>query len=243
MKNTFKCVIIDDEQHAVDLLTDYISELPSLTISKTFNNPILALDSIRKDDDIDIIWLDIDMPGLSGLELAKSLRSKTKKLVFTTAHTQYAVDAFEVRADHYLLKPIKLSKFLALVNEITESLYAITALPAKFFYIKGDEKGKLNRISMEEIVSIEGLKNYIVIYTKEEKFTTYLTMIEVENALEEDGRFMRIHKSFIINTDEIDRITGNTVYLSNQMEITLGASYKDKFNEYLNENTLKSGRR
>lgn len=243
MNTILKCVIIDDEQHAIELLTDYISELPSLSIYKTFNNPILALDTIRKEDDIDIIWLDIDMPGLSGLELAKSLRHKTKKLVFTTAHTQYAVDAFEVRADNYLLKPIKLSKFLAVVNELTESFETIQVNPSKFFYIKGDEKGKFIRVALEDIILVEGLKNYIVIYTKEDKFTTYLTMIEVENALVEDGRFMRIHKSFIINIDEIQKITGNTVHMSNEVEITLGISYKDKFSEYLNENTLKSGRR
>ncbi len=243
MKSSLKCVIIDDEQHAIDLLTDYIAELPSLSLYKTFTNPILALDSITSEDEIDLIWLDIDMPGISGLDLAKSVRSKTRKLIFTTAHTQYAVEAFEVRADHYLLKPIKLSKFVALVAEMTDALMESQLPASRFFYVKGDEKGKLVRIVMNEIVVVEGLKNYVVIYTGEEKLTTYLTMLEVEQVLLEDRRFMRINKSYIINIDEIKKIAGNTVYMSNNIEITLGMIYKEKFYEYLNENTLKSGRR
>jgi len=243
MNKPYRCVIIDDEQHAIDLLTDYISELPSLSIFKSFTNPILALDEIRVEDDIDIVFMDIDMPGISGLELAKTLRYKTKKLVFTTAHTQYAVEAFDVRADSYLLKPIKISKFAVLVNELTESMHIGVASKANFFYIKGDEKGKHIRVNMDDIVMVEGMKNYVVIYTGDEKFTTYLTMIEAENALMNDGRFMRIHKSFIINTDEILKVSGNNVYLSNDTEIVLGVSYKERFNDYLNENTLKTGRR
>lgn len=243
MKNILKCVIIDDEQHAIDLLTDYISELPSLLLFKTFTNPILALDDIKFEDEIDIIFLDIDMPGLSGLELAKSLRNKTRKLIFTTAHTQYAVEAFEVRADNYLLKPIKLSKFVSLVVEITESMLVQDTAKSNFFFIKGDEKGKLIRLDMDAIIMVEGLKNYIVIYTKEERFTTYLTMLEAESALLSDGKFMRIHKSFIVNVEEIKKVSGNTVHLTNDIDIMLGVSYKDKFLEYLNDNTLKTGRR
>ncbi|MCX2485904.1 LytR/AlgR family response regulator transcription factor [Pedobacter sp. MR2016-24] len=243
MKNILKCVIIDDEQHAVDLLTDYISELPSLSLYKTYINPILALDDIKAEDDIDIIWLDIDMPGISGLELAKSLRHKTKKLIFTTAHTQYAVEAFEVKADNYLLKPIKLSRFVSLVSELTETLSQPEVVKSNFFFIKGDEKGKLIRLDMDSIIMIEGLKNYIVIYTKTERFTTYLTMLEAETALLNDGKFMRIHKSFIVNSDEIKKVNGSTVYLTNDIEIMLGTSYKERFYDYLNENTIKTGRR
>lgn len=243
MKNILKCVIIDDEQHAIDLLKDYISELPSLSLYKTYNNPILALDDIKAEDDIDIIWLDIDMPGISGLELAKSLRHKTKKLIFTTAHTQYAVEAFEVKADNYLLKPIKLSRFVSLVSELTETLAQPEVVKSNFFFIKGDEKGKLIRLDMDSIIMIEGLKNYIVIYTKTERFTTYLTMLEAEMALLNDGKFMRIHKSFIVNSEEIKKVNGSTVYLTNDIEIVLGTSYKERFYDYLNDNTIKTGRR
>ena len=243
MKNILKCVIIDDEEHAIELLKDYISELPSLSLYKTYNNPILALDDIKADDDIDIIWLDIDMPGISGLELAKSLRHKTKKLIFTTAHTQYAVEAFEVKADNYLLKPIKLSRFVSLVSELTETLAQPEVVKSNFFFIKGDEKGKLIRLDMDSIIMIEGLKNYIVIYTKTERFTTYLTMLEAEMALLNDGKFMRIHKSFIVNSEEIKKVNGSTVYLTNDIEIVLGTSYKERFYDYLNDNTIKTGRR
>jgi len=249
MKNILKCVIIDDEQHAIDLLTDYVAELPSLSLYKTFRSPLLALDNISAEDDIDIVFLDINMPGISGIELARSLRNKTKKLIFITAHSQYALDAFDVRADHYLLKPIRLNKFADMVAEIASSLVvskpaaaAETALPADFFFIKGDEKSKI-RINIGDIVLVEGLKNYITIYTKNEKFTTYLTMTEVEQALEADGRFMRVHKSFIIKMEEIRKITGNTIYLNNEKEIILGGSYKDMFNAYLSEYSLKTGRR
>jgi len=250
MKNILKCVIIDDEQHAIDLLTDYIAELPSLSLFKTFRNPLLALDGITPEDQIDIILLDINMPGISGLELAKSLRNKAKKLVFTTAHAQYALDAFDVRADHYLLKPIRLSKFVSLMADIADDL-AIAVKhktdtdtgKTSFFFIKGDEKSKFIRIDTDDIVLVEGLKNYIIIYTKEEKFTTYLTMTEVEKALEADGQFMRVHKSFIVKVEEIRKVLGNTILLKNEKQIMLGVSYKERFNAYLKENTLKTGRK
>jgi DNA-binding LytR/AlgR family response regulator len=250
MKNILKCVIIDDEQHAIDLLTDYISELPSLSLFKTFRNPILALDEIAREDDIDITFLDINMPGMSGLELAKSLRNKSKKLVFTTAHAQYALDAFEVRADYYLLKPIRLNKFVSLISEIVDTLSVSIKsgdVPVNdktnFFFIRGDEKGKLIRINTEDIIMVEGLKNYIIIYTKNERFTIYLTMTEVEKALEADGRFMRVHKSFIIKMDEIRKILGNTIFLKNEREVILGISYKERFNAYLKDNTLTTWRK
>ncbi|SEA40744.1 LytR/AlgR family response regulator transcription factor [Pedobacter hartonius] len=248
MKNILKCVIVDDEQHAIDLLTDYIAELPSLSLLKTFRNPFLALDGITPEDEIDIIFLDINMPGISGLELAKSLRNKSKKLVFTTAHAQYALDAFEVRADHYLLKPIRISKFVGLMAEIVDDLasavkHTAAADKTSFFFIKGDEKSKFIRIDTNDIVLVEGLKNYIIIYTKQEKFTTYLTMTEVEKALEADGQFMRVHKSFIVKVEEIRKVLGNTILLKNERQIILGVSYKERFNAYLKENTLRTGRK
>lgn len=250
MKNVLKCVIIDDEQHAIDLLTDYIAEVPSLALFKTFRNPLLVLGDISTEDDIDIVFLDINMPGISGLELARSLRLKTKKLVFVTAHSQYALEAFDVRADHYLLKPVRLNKFANVVAEIVDNLaYVPVAVPAEplsgpdFFFIKGDEKSKWIRINISDIVLVEGLKNYINIYTKNERFTTYLTLTEVEKVLEEDGRFMRVHKSFIVKMEEIRMITGNTIFLNNEKEIILGGSYREAFNEYLKEFSLKTGRR
>lgn len=250
MKNIFKCVIIDDEQHAIDLLKDYMAEFPSLYLYQTYRSSFLAMDNISIEDDIDIVFLDINMPGISGIELAKFLRGKTKRLIFVTAHAEYAVDAFELRADHYLLKPIRLTKFNNMVSDIIDS-FAVVRAPESaeptvvqgFFFIKGDEKNKWIRINMDDIVLVEGLKNYITIYTKNEKFTTYLTLTEVEKALEADGRFMRVHKSFIVKMEEIQKISGNTIYLNNDREILLGGSYKEEFGAYLKEYSLKTGRK
>src|ERR1700744_3045824 len=110
------CIIIDDEQFSVDSILKYIELLPKLNIVAIYNNPVDALESVSIENDIDLIFMDIDMPFLSGIELAKALRSKTKRLIFTTAHSKYAFDAYEVEADAYLLKPFSFGKFSTTIN-------------------------------------------------------------------------------------------------------------------------------
>src|SRR5437879_7663087 len=114
----YKCIIIDDESYAIDRLKDYISSIPNLLLIKSYTNPLEALIALASSEVVDIIFLDINMPQITGIELSKEIRQKTRKLVFTTAHTQYGYEAFEVDADAYLLKPYTLSKFASTVAKL-----------------------------------------------------------------------------------------------------------------------------
>lgn len=244
---SYRCMVIDDESHALELLTDYIKAIPRLQLVKTFQNPIAALMETRQDDRYDFIFVDIDMPHLSGMELARSLRPFTNFLVFTTAHPKYAVEAFDIRADHYLLKPISMNKFAVTVDLLLKSKEnsAITGpapSPDHTFFIKSDQKNKLIKICPQDIIAIEGLKNYILINTLTQRHIAYLTMKEIEEALQRTGGFIRVHKSFIIAKKFIERVEGRTIKLPKNLEVPIGDTYKQDFFDYISGKAILSSR-
>lgn len=241
-----KCVAIDDEEHAIEVITDHISEMPGLYVFKTFTNPITALTEINVADQIDIIFMDIDMPGLNGIELAKSLRDKTKYLVFTTAHPDYALQAFDVQSDQYLLKPISFAKFALGIDRIikkeSEKVSTVATVDdSNTLFVKGDHKHAFANISINEILYIKSLQNYVKIVTSNDEIITYLTLKEVEKALEKHP-FIRVNKSYIISKSSIKRVDGNIIKLINDENIQLGEGYKDAFLEYIQGILLKSSR-
>jgi two-component system, LytTR family, response regulator len=242
---TYRCVVIDDESHAIELLSDYIEAMPQLQLAKTFSDPIAALMDSNTGETYDFIFMDIDMPKLSGIELAKSLRSRTTFLIFTTAHPKYAVEAFDVRADHYLLKPIGMNKFAMTVDLLLkgrESSMAPTSSPDDTFFIKSDQKNKMIRICPEDIIAIEGLKNYVLINTTSHKHIAYLTMKEMEEALQPTGGFIRVHKSFIVAKKFIERVEGRSIRLKNNLEAPIGETYRQDFQDYILKKALLSNR-
>jgi len=241
-----KCVVIDDEQHAIEVLTDHISEMPGLTIFKTFTSPVQALTEISIEDEIDILFMDIDMPGINGLELAKNIREKAKYLVFTTAHPDYALQAFDVQSDQYLLKPISFAKFALGIDRILKKEAALSSAPKETeqisaLYIKGDHKYAFSNIAIDEILYIKALQNYIQIITKSETHTTYLTLKEIEKALE-NHQFIRVNKSNIVAKSAIKKVDGNIIRLNNNEMIQIGEGYKDAFFTYVQSSLLKSSR-
>jgi two-component system, LytTR family, response regulator len=243
----YQCLVIDDESHALELLTDYIQSVPSLQLVKTFQDPIAALMEIMPGNPYDFIFLDIDMPGLSGLELARSLRTKTRFLIFTTAHSKYTLEAFDVEADHYLLKPIALSKFATVVARLLqEAVKAKQPLIAnqddKAFFVKGEQKNKFIKIHPDNILAVEGLKNYVVLHTHSHKHVVYLTMKELEEALSASNGFRRVHKSFIVATSHVTQVEGNTITLTNNMQVPIGNSYRQAFYDYIASKAYISGR-
>ena len=239
----WKCIIIDDEQHAIDTLAGYIAEVPHFELIESYTNPLKALSEITANGEIDIIFMDVDMPGLTGLELATLIRSKTRYLVFTTSHEKYALQAFEVQANQYLLKPIALAKFLLTIDRLFVTSPKRTEVqPEDSIYVRVEKKAKWIPVKLDSITLIEGETNYVNIHTLTERLTVYLTMKEIEAALKKDSNFIRVHKSYIVSKRHITGISGNVITQYDGSTITIGDSYKENFQNYFNTLKIKSSR-
>lgn len=239
----FKCVLIDDEQYAIDALAGYIDQMPNLSVHTTFTNPIATLSAISNDDEIDFIFLDIEMPGINGLELAKVLRNKTRFLIFTTGHSGHAIAAYDVKATHYLLKPISFSKFALTITEILASepskLTVKEQPKPKLLFLKADQKNSFHYVDPNLIIYIEAAKNYVIIHKTEpnEQLLTYVGLNHVE-AMLDPAFFIRISKSFLIAKNAIKKLEGNTIKLIDGTTLQLGTIYRPKFLLFLNQSLL-----
>lgn len=242
----YTCIIIDDEPDAVEILTDYIQQMPELELVDSYVDPVLAMNEIAQGSGVDFIFMDIDMPRISGIDLSKAIREKTEKLIFTTAHTKYAFDAFQVEADAYLLKPFTFAKFALTINKLVKNDLGQTKKTVGSvgdFYIKTtEERNRFIRVDVRNIIAVEGFKNYIKIFTTADEIITYLTLKEVKEKLNETANFIQIHRSFVISTNHIEKVEGSLIKLSNDMLIPIGTFYRDAFFEYITKHTIKTGR-
>ena len=235
------CYVLDDELDAIEIIVSYIENIPELTLIGSSNQPSVAIKEIH-DLRPDITFLDVDMPGFSGLEVADILKGKTN-FIMTTGHSGYAVDAFEKKVSDFLLKPITFKKFLTSVNEIIFKIEENKKKGEKddYFFIKPGIKGILIKISYQDVCFVEGLKNYIIIMTDKGKHITYLTMKEIESVLPSKN-FIRIHKSYIVNIDYIKAIEGNLITIQNDTKLPLGPAYRANFYSRIDQNSVKSSR-
>ncbi|MBZ4041813.1 MULTISPECIES: LytR/AlgR family response regulator transcription factor [Flavobacterium] len=235
-----KCVIIDDEPLAVDLLKDFVSKVDSLELISTFNNAIDAVSFINQNN-VDLIFLDIQMPHFSGIEFLNTIEKKPL-IIFTTAYSDYAVEGFNLGAVDYLVKPIPFHRFLKAVVRAQQVLNpptvqaisentTIPELEQDFMFVRAEyENVKMN---FADILFIEGLKDYVKIYTTDNKFTlTLISLIKLENLLFSKG-FSRIHRSYIINIKHVKSIQKNKVLISDK-RIPISESYKNAFFERIN---------
>jgi len=204
------CITIDDEPIARKGLKEYIHDVEFLQLEGEFDNAMKAMD-ILAHQKIDLIFLDIQMPKITGLEFLKSL-SNPPLVIFTTAYPQYAVDGFELNAVDYLLKPFSFERFWKSVLKakliVESNKQLIPTSGEDYFFIKSDNR--LVKIFFRDILFVEALQNYVAIHTKEKKHITYLTFKSVEEHLPAD-QFLKIHKSYIISFSKIDSIEGNEV--------------------------------
>ncbi|MBO9203575.1 MULTISPECIES: LytR/AlgR family response regulator transcription factor [Niastella] len=210
-----QCVIIDDEPIARKGLKEYIQDAPFLQLAGEFDNPLKAAELLMKEK-IDLLFLDIQMPKMTGIEFLKSL-SHPPMVIFTTAYPQYAVEGFEWNAIDYLLKPFSFERFWKAIVKARSMQEAIarpvpTTTEPDHFFIKSDNK--LIRIAYEDVLFIEALQNYVAVYTNGKKYITYLTFHSIESHLP-TGRFIRTHKSYIVSACKVESIEGN--------EITIGS--------------------
>lgn len=241
---TFQCIIIDDEPDAIEIINDYIQQIPQLELKQSYTDPLKAMSDISINEHVDFIFMDIDMPRISGIDLSKNIRNKTNKLIFTTAHTKYAFEAFEVEADAYLLKPFTFAKFALTINKLLNDNPRVRMEDSsKEFYVKTtEERNRFVRIKFDEVIAVESVKNYIKIYTTTEEIMTYLTLKEIKERFDETDDFIQIHRSFIISKNFIEKVEGSLVKLPKNMLIPIGTFYKDAFYDYLLRNTIKTGR-
>jgi two-component system, LytTR family, response regulator LytT len=235
-----RTIAIDDEPLAIALLTDYINKTPFLELTGTFDNPLDAIDFLHNEQ-VDLILVDIQMHDLTGIEFVRTLEI-SPKIIFTTAYAQYAIEGFKLNATDYLLKPFSYEEFLKSVQKAYKLAElengAITTVEAnnQFLFLKSEYK--IRRINFNDILYIEGLKDYIKVFIKgEPKPILSLNSIKaLEQKLPED-RFMRVHRSFIVNLEQIDTIDRSRIVFGKEY-IPVSDQYKDKFQAYLDKNFL-----
>lgn len=239
-----KCIIVDDEQHAIDILVHYVSQTPFLELAGTTTNPIEALQMVTEKK-AELVFLDIQMPELTGIEFIQAIHG-TAKVILTTAYSEFALQGYELDVVDYLLKPIRLPRFLAAVQKAAKLLNESNAEPSKeeeieddYIFVKTESKGKLLKINLDEIEYIEGMKNYVAIYRNGQKTLVYASMKEIEERL--PGReFLRVHKSYIIPISRITGIEGNLVRLKNvTAEILIGENYKAELMEIIRSKMIR----
>ena len=235
-----RTIAIDDEPLALRLVSDYIGKTPFLELVGTFDNPLDAIDFLSTES-ADLIFVDIQMPDLTGIEFARSLE-KAPKIIFTTAYEKYALEGFKLNAIDYLLKPFSYEEFLKAAqkarkqSELESSVLPSIEANSQFLFLKSEYK--IRRINFNDILYIEGLKDYIKVYTTgEDKPVLSLNSIKsLEQKLPED-QFMRVHRSFIVNLNKIDTIERSRIIFG-KTYIPVSDQYKDKFQEYLDKNFL-----
>ena len=222
------CLIVDDELLAQDVLALYISRLDFLSLAGRCSNALQAFATLAKTP-VDIMFLDIKMPEMSGMELLKSLKSPPK-VVVTTAYDEYALEGYELDIIDYLLKPIRFERFLKAVNKVQQlQSPALTGMLSKEldepFYVRSDRK--LIRIDPREVRYIESFRNYLTIHTGNQKITMYATLANIEEELQSNPYFIQVHKSFIVNTRFVAEVGNSIIRFKDNMEIPIGGNYKD----------------
>jgi DNA-binding LytR/AlgR family response regulator len=236
------CIIVDDEQHAIDVLEHYIKQIPSLQLLASFTNPLQALQSLNNEK-VDLLFLDIQMPEISGLDFIRAIRGRSK-VILTTAYSEFVSEGFELEVEDYLLKPIPFPRFLKAIQRLQSPSSSLGASAADttiddYFFVKTELKGKMLRINFSDIDYIESMKNYVAIHHNGIKTMALLTMKDLEERLPA-AWFLRIHRSFIIAVDKITAIEGNTVLLRNVKEgILLGDTYRPAFLEKMRGKILQ----
>ena len=235
-----KTIAIDDEPLAIALLTDYINKTPFLELSGTFDNPLDAIEFLRHEA-VDLILVDIQMPHLTGVEFVRTLEN-APKVIFTTAYAQYALEGFKLNATDYLLKPFGYEDFLKAAQKALKQIEleqaAATTVEAnnQFLFLKSEYK--IRRINFNDILYIEGLKDYIKVYIKgEAKPILSLSSVKAIESKLPEAQFMRVHRSFIVNLDQIEVIDRSRIVFGKEY-IPVSDQYKDKFQEFLDKNFL-----
>lgn len=236
------CVIIDDEPHAIEELSDLIAQVPHLNLLQSFSDARQAITYLQEVSRADIIFSDIDMSVLNGIAAAELLNNHCHFLVYVTGYRDYAPEAFGAKAAGYLLKPLSYIAFTQKIEELTHKFNDIIRLNRdenQLLFIKGGQKSSYVKIKYNDIIFIEAMLNYIKIHTTTGHEITYIGLKAIEDRLEIMDIFFRINKSIIISLHYLERVNGNMVKLSNGETYQIGDKYKSVFLEFLSKHTLR----
>jgi two-component system response regulator LytT len=233
-----RTIAIDDEPLALDLVAEHIRKTPFLELVGIFDNPFDAIEFMEANE-VDLLFLDIQMPDLTGIEFTRSLQ-ETPKIIFTTAYEKYAIEGFKLNAVDYLLKPFSYEEFLTAARKARKQIeLERPAMPEadvsnQFLFLKSEYK--IRRINFSDILYIEGMKDYIKVYTAGDKkpVLSLNTITSMEKKLPAE-RFMRVHRSFIVNLERIETIERNRIVFGDKY-IPVSDPYKEKFGDYVRRN-------
>jgi DNA-binding LytR/AlgR family response regulator len=234
-----RCLVVDDEPLALHILEDYISKVPFLELVKATTNPIEAITMVQEGN-IDLVFLDVQMPELTGIQFLKISAGKTK-VILTTAYSQYALEGYELDVVDYLLKPIAFDRFFKAAQKaqgiIRPNITQVVVEPVQqvqqqqqdflsdFIFVKSEYK--IQKVYLHQILYIEGLKDYISIFTPTERIITLQNMKKMEDTLPEK-HFVRVHKSYIVALNKIDSIERSRIFIGDKI-IPVGDTYRDHF--------------
>ncbi len=234
-----KCIAVDDEPLALDIIADYVAKVPFLELVKRTENAIEAMQLVQEGN-IDLVFLDVQMPELTGIQFLKIAGNKAS-YILTTAYSQYALESYDLNVSDYLLKPIAFDRFYKAVEKVRnqhQKQDVAAAVPVAtpvasptnapiqdFIFVKTEHK--IQKIALDDILYIEGLKDYISIFTKTERVITLQNMKKMEETLPK-GNFIRVHKSYIIAVDKIESIERSRIAIAGKT-IPVGDTYRDAF--------------
>jgi DNA-binding LytR/AlgR family response regulator len=235
-----RCLIVDDEQGAIDILRQFVEKTPFLQLVGSTTNPVEALRLVATQP-IDLVFLDIHMPQLSGLDAMPLLTGKCQ-VILTTAYSEFALKGFELEALDYLLKPIAFERFLKAAQKAlkvqTPPTQPLALPPDNYIFVKLESKGRMRKVAFDEIVYVEGLKNYVSIYTEQERIITLLNIKDLQERLP-PAQFMRVHKSYIVSLTKIKALDGNQIlFQDGKASAPLGDTYRRGFFEALQRHVV-----
>lgn len=240
-----KCIAVDDEPLALDIIENYIAKVPFLQLVKRTENTMEALQIVQAGD-IDLVFLDVQMPDLTGIQFLKIAGNKAS-FILTTAYSQYALESYDLNVSDYLLKPIAFDRFYKAVEKVHLRLQKSEPLAAEtppsppsqiavqdFIFVKTEHK--IQKVALENILYIEGLKDYISIFTKTERIITLQNMKKMEEILPK-GEFIRVHKSYIIALNKIECIERSRIAIAGKT-IPIGDTYREEFFKLIDRKNL-----
>ncbi len=237
-----RCLAVDDEAYAARIIADHIGKVPFLQLVGTCTNAIEALALVQQGE-VDLVFLDIQMPDLSGIQFLKLCGNKCK-VILTTAYPEYALEGYEHDVVDYLLKPVPFDRFLKAAQKAWQQMtttpqLAFASVPAStpaqpgIMFVKGDSKNKFIKVDLDDVLYIEGLKNYVSIFVQGQRIITYQTLRDLEDQLSQPA-FCRVHRSYIVAVNKIRLIDGHMIYIQDQA-IPVGDTYREAFYKLIRE--------